>query len=316
MFKEVKVKLITFSVLIIFLTIVLYNYIDNNRVKVVSENIVIDNLPEEFEGFTILQITDLHSKYFGKNQEKLIKLINNQQYDAIVFTGDMGNIYDKNEEAFISLLEGISNKNLAFYVAGNSGPFVFENEGLRFFYNSSRNLKKNDMAYKLENLGLHLMDQVYSIKRGDKTLWISELITNREFNEKTNFQFKAGDVRVAITHYPMNKTYYEDQTAQWRMDNDIFSVNNNNNIPKYDLILAGHYHGGQWRLPGIGALYISDINGNNYFPNKERVSGLTQWGDYKQYVSRGLGASGKYKVLRFRLFNTPEINLIRLTKDK
>ena len=314
MLEEVRGKHIVLIVFIMCVAIIIYNYIDNNRVKVVKQDVIISNLPEEFENFTILQITDLHSKYFGKNQEKLIKLINNQQYDAIVFTGDMGNIYDKNEEAFISLLEGISNKNLAFYVAGNSGPFVFENEGLRFFYNSSRNLKKNDMAYKLENLGLHLMDQVYSIKRGDNTLWISELITNREFNEKTNFQFNNGDIRIAITHYPMNESYYENQTAQWRMDDDIFSINNDNNIPIYDLVLAGHYHGGQWRVPILGALYIPDINGSNFLPSRERVSGLTKWGDYKQYVSRGLGASGDYKFTRFRFFNTPEINLIKLVR--
>ena len=314
MFKEVKVKLITFSVLIIFLTIVLYNYIDNNRVKVVSENIVIDNLPEEFEGFTILQITDLHSKYFGDNQERLTKLINNQQYDFLVFTGDMGNIYDDNNNAFIDLIEGINNKKFTFYIAGNSGPFVFENEGLRFFYNSSRNLKKNNMADILESYGIHLMDQVYGLKRGDNTLWISELITNREFNEKTNFQFNNGDIKIAITHYPMNETYYENQTAQWRMDDDIFSTNNDNNIPIYDLVLAGHYHGGQWRVPILGALYIPDINGSNFLPSRERVSGLTKWGDYKQYVSRGLGASGDYKFTRFRFFNTPEINLIKLVR--
>ena len=314
MLEEVRGKHIVLIVFIMCVAIIIYNYIDNNRVKVVKQDVIISNLPEEFENFTILQITDLHSKYFGDNQERLTKLINNQQYDFLVFTGDMGNIYDDNNNAFIDLIEGINNKNFVFYVAGNSGPYVFENEGLRFFYNSSRNLKKNDMAYKLENLGLHLMDQVYSIKRGDNTLWISELITNREFNEKTNFQFNNGDIRIAITHYPMNESYYENQTAQWRMDDDIFSINNDNNIPIYDLVLAGHYHGGQWRVPILGALYIPDINGSNFLPSRERVSGLTKWGDYKQYVSRGLGASGDYKFTRFRFFNTPEINLIKLVR--
>ena len=314
MLEEVRGKHIVLIVFIMCVAIIIYNYIDNNRVKVVKQDVIISNLPEEFENFTILQITDLHSKYFGDNQERLTKLINNQQYDFLVFTGDMGNIYDDNNNAFIDLMEGINNKNFVFYVAGNSGPYVFENEGLRFFYNSSRNLKKNDMAYKLENLGLHLMDQVYSIKRGDNTLWISELITNREFNEKTNFQFNNGDIRIAITHYPMNESYYENQTAQWRMDDDIFSINNDNNIPIYDLVLAGHYHGGQWRVPILGALYIPDINGSNFLPSRERVSGLTKWGDYKQYVSRGLGASGDYKFTRFRFFNTPEINLIKLVR--
>lgn len=314
MLEEVRGKHIVLIVFIMCVAIIIYNYIDNNRVKVVKQDVIISNLPEEFENFTILQITDLHSKYFGNNQERLTKLINNQQYDFLVFTGDMGNIYDENNSAFIDLIEGINNKKYVFYIAGNSGPFVFENEGLRFDYNSSKSLEKNKMANILESYGIHLMDQVYGLKRGDNTLWISELITNREFNEKTNFQFNNGDIRIAITHYPMNESYYENQTAQWRMDDDIFSINNDNNIPIYDLVLAGHYHGGQWRVPILGALYIPDINGSNFLPSRERVSGLTKWGDYKQYVSRGLGASGDYKFTRFRFFNTPEINLIKLVR--
>ena len=314
MLEEVRGKHIVLIVFIMCVAIIIYNYIDNNRVKVVKQDVIISNLPEEFENFTILQITDLHSKYFGNNQERLTKLINSQQYDFLVFTGDMGNIYDENNSAFIDLIEGINNKKYVFYIAGNSGPFVFENEGLRFDYNSSKSLEKNKMANILESYGIHLMDQVYGLKRGDNTLWISELITNREFNEKTNFQFNNGDIRIAITHYPMNESYYENQTAQWRMDDDIFSINNDNNIPIYDLVLAGHYHGGQWRVPILGALYIPDINGSNFLPSRERVSGLTKWGDYKQYVSRGLGASGDYKFMRFRFFNTPEINLIKLVR--
>lgn len=314
MLEEVRGKHIVLIVFIMCVAIIIYNYIDNNRVKVVKQDVIISNLPEEFENFTILQITDLHSKYFGNNQERLTKLINSQQYDFLVFTGDMGNIYDENNSAFIDLIEGINNKKYVFYIAGNSGPFVFENEGLRFDYNSSKSLEKNKMANILESYGIHLMDQVYGLKRGDNTLWISELITNREFNEKTNFQFNNGDIRIAITHYPMNESYYENQTAQWRMDDDIFSINNDNNIPIYDLVLAGHYHGGQWRVPILGALYIPDINGSNFLPSRERVSGLTKWGDYKQYVSRGLGASGDYKFTRFRFFNTPEINLIKLVR--
>lgn len=314
MLEEVRGKHIVLIVFIMCVAIIIYNYIDNNRVKVVKQDVIISNLPEEFENFTILQITDLHSKYFGDNQERLTKLINSQQYDFLVFTGDMGNIYDENNSAFIDLIEGINNKKYVFYIAGNSGPFVFENEGLRFDYNSSKSLEKNKMANILESYGIHLMDQVYGLKRGDNTLWISELITNREFNEKTNFQFNNGDIRIAITHYPMNESYYENQTAQWRMDDDIFSINNDNNIPIYDLVLAGHYHGGQWRVPILGALYIPDINGSNFLPSRERVSGLTKWGDYKQYVSRGLGASGDYKFTRFRFFNTPEINLIKLVR--
>lgn len=53
--------------------IITYTYIDNNRINIVQEEVVINNLPSEFEGFKILQISDLHGKSFGKLQNTLVK---------------------------------------------------------------------------------------------------------------------------------------------------------------------------------------------------------------------------------------------------
>ena len=78
-------------------------------------------------------------------------------------------------------------------------------------------------------------------------------------------------------------------------------------------MLAGHYHGGQWRIPFYGAIFIPDAFSEIYlFPNQDEVKGLVTWGDTNQYVSAGLGASSNYKFLEFRLFNSPEINLLIL----
>ena len=61
-------------------------------------------------------------------------------------------------------------------------------------------------------------------------------------------------------------------------------------------------------------MFIPDINGNKLFPKQNLVSGLNTYGRYNQYVSRGLGSSKG--TFNFRLFNTPEINLITLVKNK
>ena len=79
------------------------------------------------------------------------------------------------------------------------------------------------------------------------------------------------------------------------------------------MVLAGHYHAGQWRIPFYGALFVPDaFSGLYLFPNQDEVKGLITWGDTNQYVSAGLGASSSCKFLQFRLFNTPEINLLTL----
>ena len=83
----------------------------------------------------------------------------------------------------------------------------------------------------------------------------------------------------------------------------------------YALSICGHYHGGQVRVPFYGALYIpSPTSGihNGYFPNQKEVKGLNQIAGMQQYISAGLGASNSIAFLDFRIFDTPEINLITL----
>jgi hypothetical protein len=84
--------------------------------------------------------------------------------------------------------------------------------------------------------------------------------------------------------------------------------------PSYDLVLAGHYHAGQIRLPLIGTIDIPDgaSETRGFFPEQDKVSGLRDWGDFQQYVSRGLGSSSSINLLNLGLFDTPETNLITL----
>lgn len=128
------------SIIILIVFVIVYNIELSKTIVVIKQDVVIENLPNEFEGFTILQISDLHSFTFGENQEVLINLINNENYDIIAFTGDMMQKDDDNYKAFLDLLNGINKSDSSFYLAGNNGPFVFENEGLRFNYESSKDL--------------------------------------------------------------------------------------------------------------------------------------------------------------------------------
>lgn len=86
--RNTKIALLIVIIAVVLLTVI-YNLIDNNRVIVVNQKVNIQNLPKEFEGFTILQISDLHGKQFGKHQQRLLKKINETNYDMLVITGDM-----------------------------------------------------------------------------------------------------------------------------------------------------------------------------------------------------------------------------------
>ena len=103
-------KRLALVILSVILIVVVYSIFDNNRIRVVEQQIVIDDLPEEFEGFKILQIADLHGKTFGKDQERLLKLMNSIDYDMIAICGDMMDRHTEDNEPFFDILNGLDNK--------------------------------------------------------------------------------------------------------------------------------------------------------------------------------------------------------------
>src|SRR5690625_270477 len=124
--KKIFLKLI-FSLLAIFVSLVIYTFWDNHRIKVVEQDVIIDHLQSQLEDFTIVQITDLHEKEFGKNQKRLIKKLNKIDYDVLVFTGDiLDGVESTNYESVYAILEGINKKENVFFVPGNSDPPSYE----------------------------------------------------------------------------------------------------------------------------------------------------------------------------------------------
>ena len=276
LFKSInKSILISLYILVFIVAIILYNIYDNNRIVLVSENVEIENLPNSFNNFKILQLTDLHGKMFGGNQKLLIDKINSIDYDIIAITGDMIDNDSDDYEPFIKLLEGIENKDYIFYIQGNHGP---------------------NFSGKLGDLGCIPLDKPYEIQRDNEKIILFNFYDGIEF--KDDIKKYENYTTIGITHYPWDNSFYN--TAK-------------DKIGKYDLVIAGHYHGGQVRIPFYGALFIPNINGSKFFPKQSDVSGFNIYGDYKQYISRGLGASKLGNTnFKFRLFNTPEINLITL----
>ena len=134
-----------------------------------------------------------------------------------------------------------------------------------------------------------------------KTFLADKIIT--EFSEKL-LQNK-GYVKIGVGHYPVNHEALE------------YMNFNKQDLYHYDLIIVGHYHGGQIRMPFYGALFIPDnIENKSYFPKQKYVSGLNVVGSVNQYISKGLGATGRIILLKFRLFNTPNIDVLTLKIKK
>lgn len=323
--KKIIIKVLL-GLLVIFVSILLYIIWDNNRVSVVSQDVVINELPAELEGFTILQISDLHEKEFGKNQRRLIKKINAIDYDVIAFTGDMLERPESaNYESFYTLLEGIENKENLLFVPGNSDPPSYQITDV---------FQKSEFIKGMEERGVRFLESFDTIYvAGERVHFVNfELAIIKKPEQIGNVNgivrpFHAGDPEyqayqseqwkemiiegildtteplIALNHYPVPDVRFnyieKDPTTSMR---------------DFDLMIAGHYHGGQIRLPFLGALFIPDpwYEPNSYFPPKDRVKGLWEYKGRQQYVSAGLGSTDAISFLKFRLFNTPEINVIQL----
>ena len=117
-------------------------------------------------------------------------------------------------------------------------------------------------------------------------------------------EFLSTDIQVVLTHTPLSAEYVADMVS-WAGKEDLFSM-------RYaSLILAGHYNGGQWRIPFIGAIYVPELG---WFPQDSQVQGLSYLEGIPQYISPGLGSDPHYERQPGRIFNSPVITRIVLTR--
>ncbi|MEH7011462.1 metallophosphoesterase [Neobacillus niacini] len=324
--KKIKVNLlITFTIFL--LSLITYTALDNNRIKIVHQEVKIDNLPSELDGFAILQVTDLHEKMFGQYQKRLVEKINSLSYDVIMFTGDMlKNSKSTNYKPYFTLLEGIENKEKAFFVPGNTDPDIYN-------LNTENPLKKTDFYYGMEQRGVKLLESLSTVEKGTSKVHFVDFELSIQDAEKSLESLKLEDISIRYLNH-QKQLFNEISTLDNKDDADVliglthypvvdarfdFLMSESNYIVRdYDLIMAGHYHGGQIRIPFFGALFIPEgwYPRDGLFPPQDRVKGLWEYRDIKQYVSTGLGNSDAIPFLDFRLFNTPEINLITLRDNK
>jgi predicted MPP superfamily phosphohydrolase len=278
--KHVKIKLAAGGLIIVFLAFFLY--LQNNWIVLTRLDSASEHLPDRFDGFRIVQISDLHSKWFGREQERLVKVISKAAPDIIVLTGDLvdGRHYDEN--AALALVKKAAEIAPVYYVTGNhewwSGKFP-ELEG------------------KIKAAGAAVLQgDARELSLGGERIYIAgiddpESAGNYEYEasymEKklhaTIPQMPSDNYRILLSHRP--EAFYQYSS---------YGV---------DLVFSGHAHGGQFRLPFIGGLYAPD---QGYFP--KFTSGIYRDGRTSMVVSRGLGNS----VIPLRLFNRPEVVLVTL----
>jgi len=238
-------------------------------VKVKQYKVQVDGLPADFAGFTVLQISDLHSKEFGKDQEKLAALIEKLQYDAVAITGDLVNKHSPKNEPVARLLEHLTDKPV-YFVPGNHDWWTgFQTEKI------------------LREHRVHiLVNKAEKIARGDQHVWVVGVDDPYIHRDRLNvalYPVKDSAPVILLAHAP-----------------NIFPEAVEKRV---DLVLTGHTHGGQVRLPFVGAITVP---GQGLFP--EWDYGVFRSGSTTMIISGGLGESG----IPLRFSNNPEIVLVTL----
>lgn len=281
MTKNKKIKIF----IVISICLGIFFYYQNNFIKVTSLEIKSKEIPQEFSGYKILHLSDLHNKSFGKNQKNLVEKIRKIKPDLIVFTGDIIDRRRYNERPSLLLMNEITKIAPVYYVTGNheiwSGKFDSLEKKLKdirvnILRNEQKDIRKGESQIHIIGIDDPATSNSYNAE---------EEIIDEEIQEALGKKYN-NEYKILLSHRP-----------------EKFYIYSKNNI---DLILCGHAHGGQVRLPFIGGI-ISPNQG--FFP--KYTSGSYEDGNSTMIVSRGLGNS----LVPFRIFNRPEIVVITLYKN-
>ena len=266
-----------FTVIAIALLLGCYFYgskIEPNWIEVVSIQLAIPNLTPAFNEFKIVQISDLHSSHFmpEKRLDHIIKLINQQQADAITITGD---IITKNNDFNARKLE----KKLSKLVSQEGNLAVLGNHD--HWSKVTEKLKQVLINSRITNLD----NQVYVIERGTEKLTFAGL---------DDPYWGEPDLEQVINQLP-------DDSAAILLVHEPDYIEKSAKTHKFALQLSGHSHGGQIRIPFLDPLVLPP-GGRKYFV------GLNQVEETIEYTNRGLGMTG----LPFRFNSRPEITVFTL----
>lgn len=240
-------------ILIFIIIFLLYILLTNDIVMLSRYEILSSKIPESFDGYKIIQISDFHSN--ARLIDKTVKKIKNESPNIIVITGDLIDRYEnfENVEKFLNMIRNIAT---IYYVTGNHEIYYKRFSQLKKLLNKLNViiLENKNILLKQNNSFINLIG-INDISHNKKD--IVKVINNLKKDDKYN---------ILLSHRPeLFKKYLES---------------------KVDLVFSGHAHGGQFRIPFIGGIYSP---GQGIFP--KYTSGIYKEENTNMIVNRALGDS-------------------------
>ncbi|KEK22422.1 metallophosphoesterase [Bacillus gaemokensis] len=261
-----------------------FSYLQNNLLSVNKISITSSKIPTNFKGFKIVQLSDLHSKKFGDKQEVLIEKVKSLKPDIIAITGDLIDSKRYDAEASLEVIKQLVQHYPVYFVTGNHEAWSGRYASLE------KKLKQYNVSV-LRNEHIRIQkdgQEIYILGIDDPTFTVENSDGNDEMTTITNEIIKVTNVidpvgfKVLLSHRPEHFQAYAEH--------------------QIDVVLTGHAHGGQVRLPFIGGLVAPN---QGVLP--KYTAGLYKEGVTSMIVNRGLGNS----IIPQRIFNRPEIVVVQ-----
>lgn len=274
--KKWRLKLkwkIIFGIILSIIMLFLYmRFISTSGIGVREYKITNKNL-KSFYGMKIVHFTDLH---YGMTVDEdklayLVEKINKTKPDIVLFTGDLVDrhttITNEINNILVKHLSSINTTYGKYYVKGNHD-------------------KVNKSYDKImTNSNFKCLDENFEViyTKDNKSLFISGVSVDKNLNNKVeeNLNLNNYDYKIFMLHYP----------------DEIDKILKYN----FNLIVAGHSHNGQVRLPAVGKI-ITPENAKKYYDPYYKIDNT------HLYISGGIGNS----TINLRFFNKPSFNLYRL----
>lgn len=251
------------------------------NVNLTTTHLTITNekIPEDFSGYQIAQISDLHNHSWG---DRLISRLKKESPDVIVITGDFVDSSHTDFDVSMELIEQAKRIAPIYYVTGNHEAWL-ENYP--------------ELEKRLMDSGVHMMDDTTEwLEKGSSKINLIG-IQDPDFVERNTLEgIQQSIVTTKLTPL-LNHDYY-----------NIVLCHRPELFDGYvetgaDLVITGHAHGGQVRIPFVGGLIAPN---QGLFP--KYTEGVYHEKNTDMVVSRGLGNS----IIPVRINNTPELVMITL----
>lgn len=278
-----KIRIIVLAVVAaVLLTLIIWTAWGNTALELNTYTISSDRLPEAFDGYRIAHVSDLHNTEMGKDNKKLITMLRESKPDIICITGDIIDSRHTDIEIALQFVKAAMEIAPCYYVTGNHEARVSEYDELKTGMEAVGVVILEDEKTEvgLVNSAITLIGVNDPSYQTDYLFGDAETVMREKLSE---LHSDEDGFTVLLSHRP-----------------ELFEVYASSGV---DIVLSGHAHGGQFRLPFVGGLVAPN---QGLFPKYD--AGLYTKENTNMIVSKGIGNS----ILPFRFNNRPEVIIIDL----